>query len=185
MKRLITLGLIAFGLIAFQVSVKAQETGPQTGPRIPPPPRASRPDLERVPVPTPAPARNGSDREEKVIAKGILAPSENDASQHQFLLSQEKTGLLRLLPRESFDWEVYKVRNRSLCEAVALITHSTIALTSMATGRDISFEKGNLSVRVCGSGLRNANRLWATYRSTIVSLETRACTNLSVTYSSY
>ena len=174
MKRLITLGLIAFGLIAFQVSVRAQETGPQTGPLIPPPPRASFPELERVPVPTPAPARNGPDREEKVIAKGILAPSENDVTQHQFLLSQNKTGLLRLLPRESFDWEVYKVPQQILMRGGGAYFSFHYRSHEYGYGSDISYERGNLSVGFAGTDYGMIIDLGDTPLESIVAEDSRA-----------
>lgn len=151
MKRLITLCLIALGLIAFQVSVKAQATGPQTGPLIPPPRQASFPEVERVPTTSSAHNRYPPTREEKVIQKGILAPSESDVAQHQFLLSQKKTGLMRLLPRENFDWEVNKVPKQVDMRGGGAFFSFHYRSHEYGYGSDILYDRGKLSVGFAGA----------------------------------
>jgi len=47
-------------------------------------------------------------REPQVITTGLLAPSVQDRADHEKFLSQADTGLIRLLPREVYDWRVYK-----------------------------------------------------------------------------
>jgi hypothetical protein len=51
-------------------------------------------------------------REPQVLKKGLLAPSMQDRLQHDAFLKQSKTGLIRLMPREVYDWERYKVPAR-------------------------------------------------------------------------
>ncbi|HEX7296826.1 MAG TPA: hypothetical protein VF251_13795, partial [Pyrinomonadaceae bacterium] len=46
--------------------------------------------------------------EARVLKKGLLAPSAQDRLDHENFLKQSKTGLIRLLPREVYDWRVYE-----------------------------------------------------------------------------
>lgn len=57
--------------------------------------------VERQPSP---PVR----REPRVIKEGLLAPTVQDRFEHERLLALPTTGLLRLLPREVYDWRTYK-----------------------------------------------------------------------------
>ena len=151
MKRLITLCLIALGVALSQVSVRAQSTGPQTGSPIPPPAQAAFPELERVPMTSSAHSRYPPTREEKVIQKSILAPSESDVAQHQFLLSQEKTGLMRLLPREDFDWEVNKVPKQVNMRGGGAYFSFHYRSHEYGYGSDLSYERGFLQVGFAGA----------------------------------
>ena len=151
MKRLITLCLIALGVAVSQVSVKAQSTGPQTGSPVPPPAQAAFPNIERVPTTSSAHQRYPPAREDNVIQKGILAPSESDVAQHHFLLSQEKTGLMRLLPREKFDWEVYKVAKQVDMRGGGAYFSFHYRSHEYGWGSDISYDQGKLSVGFAGA----------------------------------
>lgn len=46
-------------------------------------------------------------REPRVLTEGMLAPSWEDRVAHENFLKQSKTGLIRLLPREVYDWKTY------------------------------------------------------------------------------
>ena len=84
-----------------------------------------RPDDPRT-LPSPFPASSemklpktlvtGSEssvqREPRVLKKGLLAPSAGDRLDHEDFLKQSKTGLIRLLPREVYDWRVYHTPNQ-------------------------------------------------------------------------
>ncbi|HKY43238.1 MAG TPA: hypothetical protein VJM50_09100 [Pyrinomonadaceae bacterium] len=150
MKRLIPLCLIALGLIASQVSVKAQETGPQ-GPVVPDVPRGSFPELKSplsdhnagsTPLPRPEP---------KVLKKGILAPAASDVAQHQFLLSQSKTGLMRLLPRETFDWGLKTIPKKVPVRGGGAYFSFHYRSHEYGYGSDISYERGQLQVGFAGA----------------------------------
>lgn len=151
MKRLITLCLIAFGLAVSQVSVKAQATGPQTSSPVPPPAQAAFPGIERAPTTSSAHQRYPPAREDNVIQKGILAPSESDVAQHHFLLSQNKTGLIRLLPREKFDWEVYEVAKKVDLRGGGAYFSFHYRSHEYGWGSDISYDMGKLSVGFAGA----------------------------------
>ena len=150
MKRLITLCLIAFGLAVSQVSVKAQATGPQTSSPVPPVPRVSFPEIERVPTSS-AHARYPPKREGKVIQKGILAPSASDVAQYQSLLSQEKTGLMRLLSSDFLVWRVYKVPKRVDMRGGGAYFSFHYRSHEYGRGSDISYQQGRLKVGLAGA----------------------------------
>ena len=51
-------------------------------------------------------------REPRVLKSGLLAPSNQDRLDHEDFLKQSKTGLIRLLPREIYDWRTYDTDNQ-------------------------------------------------------------------------
>jgi len=51
-------------------------------------------------------------REPRVIKEGPLAPSLQDRLDNEDFLKQSKTGLIRLLPREVYDWRTYNTPNQ-------------------------------------------------------------------------
>ena len=148
MKRLITLCLIALGVIASQISIKAQTVSQG----IPDRPEASFPNLPNPARVEPIQPGSGLSREPKVVKKGILAPAASDVAQHQFLLSQDKTGLMRLLPREHFDWGLKKVVDRKVPlrggGAYFSFHHRT---HEYGYGSDLSYEQGKLNVGFAGA----------------------------------
>jgi hypothetical protein len=146
MKRLITLCLIAAGLVTSQVSVKAQATGPETSSPIPPVPRGSFPEIERVPTSS-ARSRYPPTREDKVIQKGILAPAASDVAQHQFLLSQKNTGMMRLLPRLS----VHKAHKDAGMRGGGAYFSFHYRSHQYGFGSDVSYEQGRLKVGFAGA----------------------------------
>jgi hypothetical protein len=44
-------------------------------------------------------------KEDRILKKGLLAPTENDRNSFSDFLRDRHTGLIRLMPRESYDWE--------------------------------------------------------------------------------
>ena len=151
MKRLMTLCLIATGSVASLVSVKAQEKT-QT---FPPPAEASFPRLQRVHIPSHEQQALETIsiryREPKVVRKGILAPVASDVDQHKFLLSQKNTGLMRLLPREDFDWEVYQVRKQAEMRGGGAYFSFHYRSHEYGYGSDLSYERGMLKTGFAGA----------------------------------
>jgi hypothetical protein len=49
----------------------------------------------------------GPAREDRVMKKGLLAPSVQDRADQAAFLKQRDTGLIKLLPREVYDWRTY------------------------------------------------------------------------------
>lgn len=148
MKRLITLFCIAFGLAIFPVSVDAQSTGPTTGQYIPNPTWRSFPGLNPdAGGPIPAAARrtkSGPKREDRIVRKGIFAPTESDVNAHMFVLSQNKAGMMRLLPREAFDWQRYNVEKRVDLRGGGAYYSFHYLSHEHGYGSDISYEEGDL-----------------------------------------
>lgn len=150
MKRLMTLFCIALGLALSQVSVTAQ---PERQQSIPKPSSFSFPDIERVPLPstgTPSGLIARPRREGRIIRKGILAPGESDVNAHQFLLSLEKTGMMRLLPREGFDWERNNVGKRVDMRGGGAYYSFHYRSHEYGYGSDVQYERGCLSVGFAG-----------------------------------
>src|SRR5687768_17440097 len=56
---------------------------------------------------TSTPRRVRPTREDRVLKKGLLAPSVQDRADHAAFLKQSDTGLIKLLPREVYDWRTY------------------------------------------------------------------------------
>jgi len=52
-------------------------------------------------------SRQALAKEDRVLKKGLLAPTAQDRTDNQDLLNQKDTGLIRLLPREVYDWRTY------------------------------------------------------------------------------
>lgn len=54
----------------------------------------------------------GPAKEDRVVKKGLLAPSVQDRADHAAFLKQSDTGLIKLLPRELYDWRTYHTEKR-------------------------------------------------------------------------
>jgi len=85
-------------------------------------------------------------REDRVIKKGLLAPSAQDRLTYESFLRERKTGLIRLMPRESYDWETYHAKKRvpirggGAYYSFANLTHA------YGYGNDLALERNFLSV---------------------------------------
>jgi len=90
-------------------------------------------------------------RENRVVTKGLLAPSEQDRADHESFLSQRDAGLIRLMPREVYDWEAYntpqkiKLRGGGSYYSFFNLSHE------YGWGSDLSLEKDYLSVGFAGA----------------------------------
>ena len=92
-------------------------------------------------------------RENRVIKSGLLAPSAQDRTDHERFLTQSNTGLIRLLPREVFDWRVYNtpkkigLRGGGAYYSFAFISHE------YGWGSDIELDHGKLSSGFTGADI--------------------------------
>jgi hypothetical protein len=88
--------------------------------------------------------------EDRVIRKGLLAPSTQDIAGYRGFLNQKDKGLIRLLPREIYDWQTYhmpkrlNVRGGGAYYSFLYLTHE------YGYASDLSFDHGTLSVRLAG-----------------------------------
>ena len=89
--------------------------------------------------------------EERIIRKGVLALTKSDVEGHRLLLSQKNTGLIRLLPRESYDWGVYKVDRKYSKRGGGAYFSFHHRTHEYGFGSDISFEMGMLQVGFAGA----------------------------------
>lgn len=89
-------------------------------------------------------------REDRVLKSGLLAPSAQDRLTYESFLRERKTGLIRLMPRESYDWETYHARKRvpirggGAYYSFANLTHT------YGYGNDLALERNFLSVGFAG-----------------------------------
>ena len=81
-----------------------------------------------------------------------LAPSEDDRADHAGFLQQPNTGLIRLLPREKFDSEMYKENKPTITMRGGGAYYSFARLThEYGNGSDLSLERGVLQVGFAGA----------------------------------
>jgi hypothetical protein len=85
------------------------------------------------------------------LEKQFLSPTSEDRISFANLLSQPHTGLIRLLPREVFESEVYKNNKKTITIRGGGAYYSFVRLThEYGYGSDISLEQGHLAVGFAG-----------------------------------
>ena len=83
----------------------------------------------------------------------FLAPAEEDRAAYKELLSHPDTGLIRLLPRELYESEVYKLNQKTLTIRGGGAFYSFARLThEYGYGSDLMLEVGYLSIASAGAG---------------------------------
>jgi len=102
-------------------------------------------------------------REARVLKEGLLAPSDADRVAFAEFLHTRNTGLIRLLPRELYDSEVYHTANPSRIRGGGSY-YSFINLTHVyGYGSDIGLEQNHLMVGFAGAAygmLTNLGDVW-------------------------
>jgi hypothetical protein len=88
----------------------------------------------------------------QALERLFLGPSEEDRAAYAEFLRQPDTGLIRLLPREVYESEVYKKNNKTLTIRGGGAYYSFTRLThEYGYGSDIQLESGDLSVGFAGA----------------------------------
>jgi hypothetical protein len=83
----------------------------------------------------------------------FLSPAEEDRAGYKELLSQPDTGLIRLLPREIYESEVYKKNQKTLTIRGGGAFYSFARVThEYGLGSDLMLEGGYLSIPAAGAG---------------------------------
>jgi hypothetical protein len=83
----------------------------------------------------------------------FLAPAEEDRAAYKEFLAQPDTGLIRLLPRDVYDSEVYKKTQKTLTIRGGGAFYSFARLThEYGLGSDLVLEVGYLSIASAGAG---------------------------------
>ena len=83
----------------------------------------------------------------------FLAPAEEDRAAYKELLSHPDTGLIRLLPRELYESEVYKLNQKTLTIRGGGAFYSFARLThEYGYGSDLMLEAGYLAIPAAGAG---------------------------------
>jgi hypothetical protein len=136
--------ILVFSLLAASASAQQASNPPGDFP------------LHTTPEPPDRPWRQNDDRrlasrEDRVLKKGLLAPSAQDRLAYESFLREPNTGLIRLMPRESYDWAVYPAKQRipirggGAYYSFANLTHA------YGYGNDIALERNILSVGFAGA----------------------------------
>lgn len=87
-----------------------------------------------------------------ILEKRFLSPSEEDRAAHAEFLRQPDTGLIRLLPREKFESEVYKNNKKAITLRGGGAYYSFSRLThEYGYGSDIELEQGHLTTGFAGA----------------------------------
>jgi hypothetical protein len=88
----------------------------------------------------------------QALEEQFLAPSEADREAYATLLSQPDSGMIRLLPREKFDSDVYKQNTKTLSIRGGGAYYSFARLThEYGYGSDLELDSGYLSVGFAGA----------------------------------
>jgi hypothetical protein len=90
-------------------------------------------------------------REPRVLTTGLLAPSEEDRAQNSVFLEQKDTGLIRLMPREVYDWRTYKTEQLIDLRGAGAYFSFVLRAHEYGYGSDIQLDHGKLSVGFAGA----------------------------------
>ena len=142
MKNFIGIAVVMFGISLFAAGASAQQ--------------ASNPpfDFDRHGVEPPDRPNNDNrswPKEDRVLKKGPLAPTENDRDSFSDFLRDRNTGLIRLMPRESYDWEVYHVKQRIPIRGGGAYYSFANHRHAYGYGNDLALERNVLSVGFAGA----------------------------------
>jgi hypothetical protein len=91
-----------------------------------------------------------SHREDRVLKKGLLAPSPQDRLKYESFLRERKTGLMRLMPREYYDWEAYHAKKRLAIRGGGAYYSFANLTHAYGYGNDLALERDVLSVGFAG-----------------------------------
>lgn len=90
-------------------------------------------------------------REPQVLKNGILAPSEEDRIAHSEFLKQSKTGLIRLMPREIYDWQTYNTPKQVSIRGGGAYFSFFHRAHEYGYGSDLELDQNKLSVGFAGA----------------------------------
>jgi hypothetical protein len=132
--------LFVFLILVFTSALALAQNRPETP--APDSLRVTKSSSDLTPYPKPEP---------QVVSEGLLAVNPSDVAEHQFLLSQTDTGLIRLFPRESYDWEMYKVEKKLEMRGGGSFFSFHFRSHPYGYGSDISLERGQIFVGFAGT----------------------------------
>ena len=93
----------------------------------------------------------GPSPEPSIIKKGLLAPSIDDRTATAQFMRRFDTGLIKLLPREVFDWRTYHTKKRINIHGGGAYFSFLYKSHEARYGSDIELEYGMLSVGFAGA----------------------------------
>lgn len=90
-------------------------------------------------------------REDRVLKQGLLAPAAQDRLAYETFLRERQTGLIRLMPRESYDWETYQAKQRIMIRGGGAYYSFANLTHAYGYGNDIELDHNILSVGFAGA----------------------------------
>jgi len=96
-------------------------------------------------------SENPVNREPRVLKEGLLAPSPQDRLDHEDFLKQSKTGLIRLLPREVYDWRTYNTPNQIEIRGGGAYFSFTYRSHQYGYGSDLELDHNKFTVGFAGA----------------------------------
>ncbi len=88
----------------------------------------------------------GPVKEDRVVKKGLLAPSVQDRADHAAFLKQSDTGLVKLLPREVYDWRTYGIEKHLKLQGGGAYYSFHYLSHEYSYGSDIELEHNKFTV---------------------------------------
>ena len=92
----------------------------------------------------------GPAKEDRVVKKGLLAPSVQDRAHHAAFLREKNTGLIKLLPRELYDWRTYHTEKRLNVKGGGAYYSFFYLSHESSYGSDIEFDHNKFTVGFAG-----------------------------------
>jgi hypothetical protein len=92
----------------------------------------------------------GPAKEARVVKNGLLAPSLHDRADHAAFLKQSDTGLVKLLPREVYDWRTYGTEKHLKLPGGGAYYSFFYLLHEYGYGSDIELDHNKFTVGFAG-----------------------------------
>jgi hypothetical protein len=113
-------------------------------------------------------------REARVIKKGLLAVSPEDRATHTELLKKSNAGLIRLLPRETYDSQTYGTRKKLSIRGGGAYYSFFYLTHEYGYGSDLELDHNRLSVGFAGADYGMLTNLGKTDLASITEKDLRA-----------
>jgi len=146
MKRLFAAPTVALAMSVLSIGAFAQD---RTTERIL---REALMDQQKEPMTFPTLSnRSGYAREPRVVKKGLLAPSQDDRLRLAAFLQTPNTGLIRLLPREVYDSQMYPTAKKIDIRGGGAYYSFSDRTHAYGFGSDIELDHNRLGVGFAGA----------------------------------
>lgn len=115
----------------------------------------------------------GPQREPRIISEGLLATTAKDLQDHKQFLKDANTGLIRLLPREKYDYEAYGVPKAIDIRGGGAFYSFLYQAHEYGYGSDIALDRDQLNVGFAGADFGFLTDLGSTALTDITMVDPR------------